>query len=134
MHRLKTIAQYKIIIVSFKSYCKKIIVIQSLNIHSLKLHFQDILSNFNFFASHLFCLNETKIPNIQTHQEIYYIISNKFKILSCYDQHGTMILYNKNMLLSHTFSKKKNVLNFFIGFFNKNTQKALYIIAIYKPP
>jgi hypothetical protein len=119
---------------SLKSYCKKLIVIQSLNIHFLKLHFQDILNNSNFFVSHILCLNETEIPNIQTHQEIYYVILNKFKSLSCYDQHGKMILYDKNMFLSHTFSKKISNVEFLIGFFNKNTQQALYIIAIYKPP
>jgi hypothetical protein len=54
MHCLKTIAQYKIIIVSFKSYCKKTIVIQSLNTYSLKLDFQDILNNLNLFESHIF--------------------------------------------------------------------------------
>jgi hypothetical protein len=41
-----------------------------------------------------------------------------------------MILYNKNMLLSHTFSNKKLGAEIFIGFFNKNTQKALNIIAL----
>jgi hypothetical protein len=73
--------------------------------------------------NHIFLFKWKKIPNIQTNQETYYIISNKFKILSCYDQHGTMILYDKNMLLSHTFSKKNLSAEFLNGFFNKNTQK-----------
>jgi len=111
----------KITIVSLKSYCKKIIVIQSLNIRSLKLHFQDILNNSNLFSSHIICLNEIEIPNIQTQQEIYYIILNKFKNISCYDQHGKMIFYDKNMFLSHTFSKTISGVEFLIGFFNKKT-------------
>ncbi len=74
MHCLKTIAQYKITIVYLKSYHKEFIIIQSLNIHSLILHFQDILNYLNLLPSHIFGLNEIKIQNIQTHQEIYNII------------------------------------------------------------
>jgi hypothetical protein len=107
MHYLKTTTQYEITIASLKSYHKKIIIIQSLNIHSFKLYFQNILNDPNLFSSHILCLNETKIQNIQTHQEIFNAISNKFKINSCYDQHGTMISYDTNMFLSHTFSKNK---------------------------
>jgi hypothetical protein len=60
MHRLKTIAQYEITIVSLKSYCKKFVIIQSLNTHYLKLHFQNILNDPNLFELHITCLNETK--------------------------------------------------------------------------
>ncbi len=98
---LKTIAQYEITIVSLKSYCKKIIIIQSLNTRSLKLHFQNILNDPNIFASRIFCLNETKIQNIHTHEEVYNVISKQIKINSCYDQHGTIIFYDTNMFLSH---------------------------------
>jgi hypothetical protein len=48
-----------------KSFHKKIIIIQSLN-----TRFNDL----NLLALHILCLNETKIQNIQTHQEIYNII------------------------------------------------------------
>ncbi len=80
-----------------------------------------------------FCLNETKIQNIQTHQEIQNVILNKFKILSCYDQHCTMVLYHTNMVLSHTFSKINSGTPFLIYFLNENTWQALHIIVIYKP-
>jgi hypothetical protein len=33
----------------------------------------------------------------------------------------------------HIHFQKKIGIDFFIGFFNKNTQEVLYIIAIYKP-
>jgi len=85
MHCLKTIAQYEITIISLKFYHKEFIIIQFLNIQILKLHFQNILNDPNLFASHILCLNETKIQNIERHQEIYNTILNKFKILSCYD-------------------------------------------------
>jgi hypothetical protein len=57
-----------------------------------------------------------------------------FQKNSCYDQHGTMILYDTNMFLSHTFSKKNLSVEFFIVFFSENTRQTLYIIVIYKPP
>jgi hypothetical protein len=50
MHQLKTID-------SLKSYHKNIIIIRSLNIFSLKLHFQDIFNDPNLVASHILCLN-----------------------------------------------------------------------------
>jgi hypothetical protein len=54
MHHLKTTTQYEITIVPLKSYCKEFIIIQLLNIHFLKLHFQDILNVPNLFASHFY--------------------------------------------------------------------------------
>jgi hypothetical protein len=112
MHRLKTISQYKVTITYLKSYHKEFTIIKSLNTCSLKLHFQDILNDPNLLASHILCLSETKIQNIQTHQEIYNIILNILKILSCYDYHVTTILYDTNMFLSHEFSKTNSSLNF----------------------
>jgi hypothetical protein len=44
-----------------------------------------------------------------------------------------MILYDKNMFLSHTFSKTKSRVEFLVVFFNENTPQALCIIAIFKP-
>jgi hypothetical protein len=117
MHCLKTIAQYEKTIISLKFYHKELIIIQFLNIQNLKLHFQNILNDPNLFASHILGLNETKIQNIERHQEIYNIILNKFKILSCYDQHGTMILYDTNMFFSHTLSKTHSSVKFLIVFF-----------------
>jgi hypothetical protein len=61
MRHLKKIAQYKVTIAYLKSYCKEFIIIQSLNTRSLKLHFQYILNDPDLLASHILCLNETKI-------------------------------------------------------------------------
>jgi hypothetical protein len=121
MHHLKTTTQYKITIVCLKSYHKFFIVIQSLSICSLKSNFQDILNDPNLFTSPILCVNEKKIQNIQTHEKIYNVISKNFKKISCYDNHNTMILYNINMFLSHTFSKTNSCVEFLVGFFNENT-------------
>ncbi len=131
----KIITEYKLTIPNLESYWKEFIIIQSLNIHSLNLHFPDILVNQNLLASHILCLNETKIKNICTYQEIHNVIlNNKFDILYCYNQHGTMIFYNKMVSLSNTTSIKDSNIEFIITTFNENTWKAIYVIAIYKPP
>jgi len=70
MHCLKTITQYEITIASLISYCKEFIIIQSLNTHLSKSHFENILNDPNLFTSRILCLNETKIQNVQTHEEI----------------------------------------------------------------
>lgn len=38
MHRFRTIAQYEITIAYLKTYCNEFIVIQCINMYSLKLH------------------------------------------------------------------------------------------------
>jgi hypothetical protein len=40
MHQPRTIAQYELMFISIKSYYAKFVIIKSLNIHSLTLHFQ----------------------------------------------------------------------------------------------
>jgi hypothetical protein len=69
-----------------KLYCKTFIVIQSLN-----LHFKNILAYLNFSTFHIFCLNETIIQNIDVKQQVLNALSKKSKILSCYNEHGTMM-------------------------------------------
>ncbi len=117
-----------------KSYWKEFIIIQSLNTHSLNLHFLDILVNQNLLASHILCLNKTIIKNICTYQETHNIIlNNKFNILYCCNQHGIMIFYNEMVSLSNT-SIKDSKIEFIVTTFNENTWKAIHVIAIYKPP
>ncbi len=65
MFQLKTNAQYKLAIISLKSYCSKTFIIESFNIRSLTLHFEDIFKDPNLLASHILCLNETRIKNVQ---------------------------------------------------------------------
>jgi hypothetical protein len=66
--------------------------------------------------------------------KIYNYLSQKFRILSCYDEHGTLVLYNNNMsLIKNTIITNFSV-ECIVALFNDNTQEALCIIAIYKPP
>ncbi len=75
------------------------------------------------------------MQNIHTNQETYNVISQKFNILSCYDQHGTMMFYDNTMFLSQTTSTTNLGVEFMIiASFDKNMWEVIYIIAVYKPP
>jgi len=63
---------------------------------------------------------------------IYITPSNKFDILSSYNQHGIMIFYDKIVSLSKSFVMTNHGVEFFCTNFNKTTFEALHIIAIYK--
>jgi hypothetical protein len=63
MVRLRTNAQYKLAIVSLKSYHSKFLIVQSFNTHSLTLHFENILVYSNLLATHILYVNETRIKN-----------------------------------------------------------------------
>jgi hypothetical protein len=75
-------------------------IVKSLNTCFLTLHFEDILEDPNLLASHILCLNETRIKNVQLNSKIYNALSQKFHILSCYDEHGTMVFYDDNVSLT----------------------------------
>jgi hypothetical protein len=46
-------------------------------------------------------------------QQIDNALSNKFNILSCYDEHGTMIFYELLLLLSLSFVTRNQHVEFF---------------------
>jgi hypothetical protein len=80
-------------------------VIRSLNAHFKNFHFKDILADHNLLASHILCFNETKIRNIDQNKEIKQALwdkFDKFDILSCYDEHGTMVFYDNFLKLLET--------------------------------
>jgi hypothetical protein len=66
-------------------------------------------------------------------QQIHNALSKKFNILYCYDEHETMILYEKKLFLLESFVTRNQGVEFFYTTFNKTTHKALQIVAIYKP-
>ncbi len=65
------------------------------------------------------------------YKEIHNVISNKFNILFCYNEHGIMIFYDETICLLDTTSITNNLL---LQLLIKNTQDIVHIIAIYKPP
>jgi hypothetical protein len=64
----------------------------------------------------------------------YNALSQKFHILSYYDEHGTMVLYDYSVSLTQNTTITNSGVKFTPTFFNDNIWKRLYIIAIYKPP
>jgi hypothetical protein len=124
---------YKLVIVSLKSYNSKNLIEETLNIHSLTLHFEGVFAYPNLLASHILCLNETRIRNVRLYSKIYNVLSQKFPMLPCYDEHGTMALYDDNLSLTKNTTITNFGVKFIIALFNDNTQETIYIIAIYKP-
>jgi hypothetical protein len=70
MFRLRTNAQYKLDIVFLKSYCSKILIVESFNARSLTLHFEGVLDP-TLLASCILCLNEIRIRNVHLNSKIY---------------------------------------------------------------
>jgi hypothetical protein len=120
MFLLITNAQYKLVIVSLKSYHSKKLIVNFFNTCSLTLHFEDVLANPNRLTSHIICLNERIIRNIHLNSKFYNVLSQKFHILSSYDEHNTMVLYDDNVSLT----KNTTITNFGVEFittlFNDN--------------
>ncbi len=58
MFQLRTNAQFKLAIISLKSYYSKILIVQSLNTKFLTLYFEDVLAYPNMLASHVLCQQE----------------------------------------------------------------------------
>jgi hypothetical protein len=117
----------------FKILLCTILIVISFNTCSLTLHFEDVLANPNLLASHILYLNETRIRNVHLNSKIYNVLSQKFHILSCYDEHGTMVLYDDNVSLIEITTITNSSVEFITTFFNDNTQEGLYVITIYKP-
>jgi hypothetical protein len=121
MFQLRTNTQYKLAIVSLKYYHSKILIVKSLNTHSLILHFEDVLADPNLLTSHILCLNETRIKNVHLNSKIYNPLSQKFHILSCYDKHGTMVLYDDNVSLTKNTTITNSGAQLNTALFNDNT-------------
>jgi len=121
MFQLKTNAQYKLAIISLKSYSSKKIIVESLNTRFLSLHFEDILEDPNLLASQILCLNETKTKNVHLNSKIYNVLSQKFHVLSCYDEHGTMVFYDNNVSLTEMTTITNSSVEFISALFYENT-------------
>jgi hypothetical protein len=99
-------------------------IIQSLNTHSLVLHFEDVFAYANLLTSHSSCLNETKVKNLDINSKNYNVYHKNFQILSCYNEHGTMILYDDNVSLTDNTIITHSRAEFITALFNNNTHDA----------
>ncbi len=104
-----------------------------MNTRSLSLHFQNIETDHNLQTSHILCLNEIKVKT-QKKSSHQYSNHSKYKSIVTYKGQGTMLLYDRSIVLDScecvTMSRSK----FLATSFNTNTCRAIHIIAIYKPP
>jgi hypothetical protein len=97
------------------------------------MHVEDILVDPNLLAFHFLCLNEIRIQNVHLNLEIYNVLSQKFHVLSYYDEHGTMVLYDGIVSLIENTTITSSSVELITILFNDNTQETLYITIIHKP-
>ncbi len=93
--RLETNAKYKLSLPILKTFWTSYLIIQPLNTWSLNQHYHHVIAYPNLQASHILCLNETRINNMEV-ECIVRLINHKFSILSCYNGHGTIAIFDKN--------------------------------------
>lgn len=67
-----------------------------------------------------------KVQNIHEDHQIYNAIPNKFNMVSCYNDHGTMILFDTILFLSQSNFITNSLVQIIIVFSTK-THKKFYI-------
>jgi hypothetical protein len=82
------------------------------------IYIENILVDSNLLASYFFVFFFFKF---HLNSKIYNVSSQKFHVLSCYDEHGTMALYDDNVLLTKNTIITNNSVEFIIAFFSDNT-------------
>jgi hypothetical protein len=78
-------------------------------------------------------LNETKVKtqNKSSHQ---YSNHSKYKSIVTYESQGTMLLYDRSIVLDSCEYVKMSRSKFIVASFNINIHRAIHIIVVYKPP
>jgi hypothetical protein len=61
------------------------------------------------------------MKNVHLNSKNYNALSQKFHILSCYDEHGTMVLYDDNVSLIESTTITNSTVEFITALFNDNT-------------
>jgi exonuclease III len=87
----------------------------------------------NLQTSHILCLNEIKVKT-QKKSSHQYSNHSKYKSIVTYKSQGTMLLYDRNIVLDSCECVIMSRSKFLATSFNTNTCRAIHIIAIYKPP
>jgi hypothetical protein len=87
----------------------------------------------NLMASDILCLNETQISSLDASSDLHALLLQIFNALSCYDGHGTIMLYHTNMTLFKSCTFIHSGAEFIMSSFNENTTRAMNIIVTYKP-
>jgi hypothetical protein len=133
MQRLKTTIQSQLCVPYLQPFGKTHTIIQSLNTRCLSLHFQNIETDHNLQTSHILCLNETKVKT-QDKSSHQYSNHSKYKSIATYRSQGTMLLYDRCIVLDSREFVIMSKLKFIVASFNTKICRTIHIIAIYKPP
>jgi hypothetical protein len=65
---------------------------------------------------------------------MYNVLSQKFHVISCYNEHGTMVLYDDIVSLIENTTIPNSAIELITTLFHDNTQETLYITIMHKPP
>jgi hypothetical protein len=95
------IAKYKLSIACLNSYYEEFIVLQSLNLPSLNLHFQDMLTYSNLILSHSFVFNETIVQFFLQTMKCTMQYQTNLRFYHVMKKHGTTIIYDDMVSLSN---------------------------------
>jgi hypothetical protein len=76
---IKNTCTIQITIAFLQSYYSKFIIIQSPN--TLVSHFEDGFAYPNLLTSHILCLNETKMKNLDINSKFYNVLSKNSKYI-----------------------------------------------------
>jgi hypothetical protein len=117
----------------FTTFLKKHTIIQSLNIRSLSLDFENIETNHNLQTFHILCLNEIRVI-MQHYTSHPYANHPKYTSIEVYGSQGPMLLYDKTITLDSNESITSFRAKFIVATFNKNIFHVIHIIIVYKPP
>jgi hypothetical protein len=85
-------------------------------------------------ASRVLCLNKTRIFSLRAHPDLQATLFIKFNLRSCYDGHGTIMLFHNNTKLSKSCTLTDSDAEFITTLFNGNTSLSMNIITTYKTP
>ncbi len=119
MQCLKSTTQWQLCVPYLQPSRQTHTIIQSLNTRFLLLHFQNIEMNHNLQTSHILCLNETKVK-IQNKSSHQYSNDSKYKSIITYKSQGTMLLYDRNIVLDSCESVIMSRSEFIVASFNTN--------------
>jgi exonuclease III len=130
MSRLRSSPKWELLVPRLKYLRQAYIMIQSLNINSLDKHYKDLQADYNLQASHILCLQETKVKSIFQLPEILTL--SKYKYISIFDGHGSLLLYDNYMVLHSYETKIHNGSEYITSTFNVSTRRAIHVISVYK--
>lgn len=130
MNRLNSIAKWEFLVPRLQTMRHSHIIIQSININSLKKHHIDYKSDHNMQAAHILCFQETKVEH--ANEIINYIDTSRYKYIHAYDKHGILLMYEHRMICVSCNIETYNGSEFIVASFNLGTRNAIHVVTVYR--